>query len=308
MFNSLFVLVRRSRPRSRIFLEGRSRARTRRRRERVITATVALSVIVGFSPAQAEPLAPADVKALLGRIKEKRAAAPQMQAEFQEQKTMKMMNKPISSSGKVWFQSPNKFRRELRGNAPSTTVSNGQQLWIYYPKFQSAEKYTLGKRSPLDAGIAAITASLNLQDVEQTYNINASREGGGYVLQLTPRTGSLEEAAPAVHHPSGRIAPGAAHGDAATKRGPHRHDLHERIARIDPRLDVRIHAACRHQDHDAPRRVGTLRSRIPKLRELRNIRQRVRVAASRTDVVFGTICDSSSELLGFGHRGAMSLP
>ncbi|HSH39042.1 MAG TPA: outer membrane lipoprotein carrier protein LolA [Chthoniobacterales bacterium] len=140
----------------------------------------------------AEPLAPAEVKTLLGRIREKRAASPQMQADFQEEKTMKMMNKPISSSGKVWFQSPDKFRRELRGNAPSTTVSNGQVLWIYYPKFESAEKYTLGKRSPLDAGIAAITASLNLQDVEQTYNITASREGNGYVLQLTPKAAAMK--------------------------------------------------------------------------------------------------------------------
>ena len=155
------------------------------------TLFVYLAVIVSI--ASAEPLAPPDVKALLGRIREKRSASPQMQADFQEEKTMKMMNKPISSSGKVWFQSPDKFRRELRGNAPSTTVSNGQQLWIYYPKFQSAEKYTLGKRSPLDAGIAAITASLNLQDVEQTYNITASREGSGYVLQLTPKTAALKK-------------------------------------------------------------------------------------------------------------------
>jgi outer membrane lipoprotein-sorting protein len=108
------------------------------------TLFVYLALLVSF--AQAEPLAPADVKSLLGRIRDKRAASPQMQADFQEEKTMKMMNKPISSSGKVWFQSPNKFRREMKGNAPSTTVSNGQQLWIYYPKFQSAEKYTLGKR------------------------------------------------------------------------------------------------------------------------------------------------------------------
>lgn len=155
------------------------------------TLFVYLAVIVSF--AQAQPLAPAEVKDLLGRIREKRAASPQMQADFQEEKTMKMMNKPISSSGKVWFQSPNKFRRELRGNAPSTTVSNGQILWIHYPKFQSAEKYTLGKRGPLDAGIAAITASLNLQDVEQTFNIAAAREGEGYLLQLTPRAGSMKK-------------------------------------------------------------------------------------------------------------------
>lgn len=140
----------------------------------------------------AEPLAPNDVKTLLGRIREKRAGAPQVQADFQEEKTIRMMNKPVVSSGKVWFQAPNKFRREVKGSSPSVTVSDGQQLWIHYPKFSSAEHYTLGKRSPLDAGIAAITASLNLEGVENTYNITGSREGSSYVLQLAPRTPSLK--------------------------------------------------------------------------------------------------------------------
>ena len=126
--------------------------------------------------ASADPLSPAEVKALLARIREKRAAAPQVQADFQEEKTVHLLNKPITSSGKMWFQAPNKFRREAKGNSPSITVSDGQQLWIYYPKFKSAEHYSLGKRSPLDAGIAAITASLNLENVETAYHVTASEQ------------------------------------------------------------------------------------------------------------------------------------
>lgn len=141
---------------------------------------------------KAEPLAPNDLKALLGRIREKRAAAPQVQADFQEEKTLRMMNKPVVSSGKVWFQAPNKFRREVRGNSPSTTVSDGTQLWIYYPKFQSAEHYSLGHHSPLDAGIAAITASLNLEGVETNYTITGARAGNGFDLELTPKHPSLK--------------------------------------------------------------------------------------------------------------------
>lgn len=144
------------------------------------------------SSAQAESLAPNDLKALLNRIREKRAAAPQVHADFEEEKTIRLMNKPIISTGKVWFQPPNKFRREVKGNSPSLTVSDGAQLWIYYPKFQSAEHYTLGRRSPLDAGIAAITASLNLERVEETYNISGMRESEGYVLQLLPRAPSMK--------------------------------------------------------------------------------------------------------------------
>ena len=153
-----------------------------------------LALFLSFFPAvsYAEPLAPNDVKALLGRIREKRASAPQVQADFQEEKTIKLMNKPVSSSGKVWFQAPNKFRREVKGNSPSVTVSDGQQLWIYYPKFKSAESYQLGKRSALDAGIAALTAALNLQGVESSYHITGSQEGTAYVLQLQPRTPSVK--------------------------------------------------------------------------------------------------------------------
>jgi outer membrane lipoprotein carrier protein len=152
-----------------------------------------LSCFLSLIPfASAEPLAPADLKALLGRIREKRAAAPQMQADFKEEKSVRMLNKPIINSGKMWYQAPNKFRREAKGNSPSITVSNGQDLWIYYPNFKSAEHYSLGKRSPLDAGIAAITASLNLENVEGSYQITGTKEPDGYVLQLTPRNPSMK--------------------------------------------------------------------------------------------------------------------
>ena len=152
-----------------------------------------LALLAMTSLASAEPLAPAELKSLLDRIREKRAAAPQVQANFQEEKTLRMMNKPVVTSGRMWFQAPNKFRREVKGNSPSITVSNGKQLWIYYPKFQSAEQYTLGKGSPLEAGIAAITASLNLQGVEEKYNITGAREGNAYVLQLTPKAAAMKK-------------------------------------------------------------------------------------------------------------------
>src|SRR5436190_20998805 len=147
--------------------------------QRAVPTMLILGVVFFFSVpplASAEPLSAADLKALLARVREKRTAAPQVQADFQEEKSVHLLNKPITSSGKMWFQAPNKFRREARGNSPSITVSDGQQLWIYYPKFQSAEHYSLGKRSPLDPGIAAITASLNLENVEATYHITGTKE------------------------------------------------------------------------------------------------------------------------------------
>ncbi len=155
-------------------------------------AFLSLLLIASGATISAEPLAPNDVKALLEKIRAKRVGAPQMQADFAEQKDVHLMNKPISSTGKVWFQEPNKFRREVKGSSPSITVSDGATLWIFYPKFQSAEKYSLGKRSPLDAGIAALTAALNLEHVENSYHITASKQGDGFELLLAPRNPSLK--------------------------------------------------------------------------------------------------------------------
>src|SRR5436309_1191818 len=147
------------------------------------------SFVIGV---KAEPLSPADIKSLLERIREKRAAAPSMQADFQEQREVHLLDEPINSSGKIWFQAPNKFRVERKGNAPSITVSDGQTMWIYYPKFKSAEHYSLARRSPLDAAISAITTALNLENVENMFHIAGSKAGSGYDLELTPRNPSMK--------------------------------------------------------------------------------------------------------------------
>ena len=140
----------------------------------------------------AQSLSQSDVKDLLAQIRERRASAPDVHANFQEQKTIHLLNKPIVSSGKIWFHAPNKFRREISGSSPSITVSNGRDLWIYYPNFKSAEHYTLGKRSPVDAIIAAINTALNLDNVENTFQISGTKAGNGYELQLLPRSPSMK--------------------------------------------------------------------------------------------------------------------
>ena len=141
---------------------------------------------------RAQSLSEADVKNLLARVAERRASSPDVRADFQEQKTMHLLNKPIVSSGRIWFHAPNKFRREIGGNSPSVTVSNGRDLWIYYPNFKSAEHYSLGKRSPVDAVIAAINTALNLENVENTFRITGAKIDNGYALQLTPRSPSMK--------------------------------------------------------------------------------------------------------------------
>jgi outer membrane lipoprotein-sorting protein len=153
--------------------------------------TVFLSIVLSValaSVANSAPLSETDLKNLLAGIRQNRIT----QADFQEERVIRLMKKPILNSGKVWFQPPNKFRREVKGNSPSLTVSDGRQLWIYYSNFKSAERYPLGKGSPLDSTVAAINSSLNLEDVENTFQIRATKIGNKYELTLLPRAPSMK--------------------------------------------------------------------------------------------------------------------
>jgi len=134
------------------------------------------------------PVSEAELKNLLAAIRQNRST----QADFQEQRVIRLMKNPVQSSGTVWFQPPNKFRREVKGNSPSITVSDGRNLWIYYPNFKSAERYPLGKGSPLDATVAAINSALNLENIETSFNISATRSDSGHELALLPRTAAMK--------------------------------------------------------------------------------------------------------------------
>jgi outer membrane lipoprotein carrier protein len=134
------------------------------------------------------PLSEDELKNLLAAIRQNRST----QADFQEQRVIRLMKNPVQSSGTVWFQTPNKFRREVKGNSPSITVSDGRELWIYYPNFKSAERYPLGKGSPLDATVAAINSALNLENIESSFNVTATKGENGSELQLLPRTGAMK--------------------------------------------------------------------------------------------------------------------
>ena len=140
------------------------------------------------SVAKSAPFSENELKNLLAEVRQNRTT----QADFQERRVIRLMKNPVVSSGTVWFQPPNKFRREVKGNSPSITVSDGRNLWIYYPNFKSAERYPLGKGSPLDATVAAINSALNLENIETSFNISATKSDNGHELALLPRTAAMK--------------------------------------------------------------------------------------------------------------------
>jgi len=154
---------------------------------------LAIALTLPFT-ARAADLSPAETQSLLKTLEDHRAKSPSLTADFVEEKTTHLLTKPLTSSGTIAFQIPNKFRREVTGQSPSLTVSNGQKLWIYYPGFKEAELYTLGQKAYFDDSLAALTAGLNFQNIEKFFTFKATRETatGPYRIDLTPRSSGLK--------------------------------------------------------------------------------------------------------------------
>ncbi|MEK0450119.1 MAG: hypothetical protein RL088_2387 [Verrucomicrobiota bacterium] len=143
--------------------------------------------------ASAQELTADEQKALVAKLQSQRAQFPALSAEFTEERTTRLVNKPIVSSGTISFQAPNKFRREVKGSSPSLAVCNGEELWIYYPAFKEAEHYTLGQRQVFDDSLAALTAGLNFDGVEKYFRVAARREGAKYGVSLVPKSSGLKK-------------------------------------------------------------------------------------------------------------------
>jgi outer membrane lipoprotein-sorting protein len=149
-----------------------------------------LAVLLAASALHAQELSSKEVEALLSRLSESRAGVA-MQADFREERRLALMKKPVIETGTVSFLPPDKFRREVDGG--SLTVCNGDVLWLYYPQFGEAEKYTLSSNRSLRESIAAMTSGFGLQNLSKNYNVQARKTAQGYHAKLTPKTSSLRK-------------------------------------------------------------------------------------------------------------------
>jgi outer membrane lipoprotein carrier protein len=162
---------------------------------RLFRLTAALCAFAFAAPSvqSAEPLSSPERAELLARLQAIHSKSPNFQAAFSEERSSRLLKKPITSTGRVSFQIPNKFRREVTGSNPSVTVCNGKELWMYYPNFQEAEQCSLEKRPLVEAALAALTAGLNFTRMEDFYQVEAARDtDGGYVISLTPKRSDLK--------------------------------------------------------------------------------------------------------------------
>ncbi len=142
-----------------------------------------LALLVTASALNAQELSPKEVEAFLSRLSESQGGAA-MQANFREERRLALMNKPVIETGTVSFLPPDKFRRQVDGG--TLTVCDGDTLWLFYPQFGEAEKYTLSSNRPLRESVAAMTSGFGLQNLSKNYNVQAWKTSDGYRSQAHP--------------------------------------------------------------------------------------------------------------------------
>ena len=145
------------------------------------------------SVSQAASLSQSETQDLVRRMQTINESKPSIQANFLEERHTAILKEPVRNEGKIWAVLPNKIRREIRGNTPSATVIDGKKMVVYYPNLKEEEMYDLEKRPMLQDSLRALTAGLDLQQVNSFYNVEAAKDGGAYRITLTPKAAAVSK-------------------------------------------------------------------------------------------------------------------
>jgi outer membrane lipoprotein-sorting protein len=144
-----------------------------------------LTILAGPSLA-AEPrvLDPVETTALLTRMAETREALGPRQMHYTETRSNPLLVHPVRQSGTLAFAFPNRFRKD---SADASLISDGTQLWIFYPDLSETEHYPLGGNSPLARELQTLLAGFQPQALQRVFHVTARELETGYSLQLVPR-------------------------------------------------------------------------------------------------------------------------
>jgi len=152
---------------------------------------LSLILFLPAGPLPAQKLDDAALDDLLGKLEALQTSTPGLSAQFKETRKSGILAQPMVSTGDLTFREPAYFRREITGKRPSLTVSDGETLWIYYPRFKEAEKYRIGEGRPVDEAVEALLAGTNFKRVRSSYEIHGEKKGDGYELEMRPLTRAL---------------------------------------------------------------------------------------------------------------------
>ncbi len=124
-------------------------------------------------------------------------------ADFVQTRTLKSLSQPLTASGRVWFEAPNRFRWELGHPAQTIAVRSAQELLVIYPRLRRVERFPLtgNQTGPWRDALALLEAGFPRSEaqLETQYNIVAQtvQDGTGRVV-LQPKSASARRMIPQI--------------------------------------------------------------------------------------------------------------
>jgi outer membrane lipoprotein carrier protein len=159
-------------------------------------ALAAIPVTAGLRAADAEAVAPAQLRAFL-------AETVTLEARFSQVLLESDSTRAQVSEGRFYLHRPQRFRWDYDSPAPQLVVADGEHLWLYDPDL---EQVTVRR---LDDGLSATPAMLLSGDgsLEDSFRIGAAyREDGYDWVELAPLSDSADFAGLRVGFEGGRLA------------------------------------------------------------------------------------------------------
>jgi outer membrane lipoprotein carrier protein len=124
-------------------------------------------------------------------------------AEFVQTRKLKTLAQPLKSNGRLWFQSPNRFRWEI-GSPPQTiAVHHSQEMLVIYPRLKRVERYPLSGEhtGPWSDTLALLQAGFpeSRSEFNRQYRILEQTDTGDLVeLLLEPRSAASRRMIPRI--------------------------------------------------------------------------------------------------------------
>src|SRR4051794_6532649 len=69
-------------------------------------------------------------------------------ADCTQTRSFKTLTQPLTESGRVWFEQPNRFRWELGNPAKTIAVRDKGEMLLLYPRLKRVERYPLDASAP----------------------------------------------------------------------------------------------------------------------------------------------------------------
>ncbi len=117
---------------------------------------------------------------ILDDLKAKQAKIKTVSANFTQEKTTKLLTKPIRTEGRFLYKQPDRIRWEYKGSVNMQVIFNGKDIWIYYPELKEADKLTgLSQYGSL--------MQFDVLTMSRDYVITAKKEKNILMLKFSPK-------------------------------------------------------------------------------------------------------------------------